>query len=778
MLISGPALTRLQAFLGIGGVASFHRLERLVASVPASDGSSDAMVIDGLREAVGRRWSDDELRLFCRIVGDASARTLGQRPFSTQLIAALALLGGHGVQLATGEGKTLAGAIAAVGFVLQGRRVHVISVNDYLARRDAEWMRPLLEAFGATVGWISADQDPESRRLAYAADVVYVSASELGFDTLRDRFRVDREQGPLVRPDVAIVDEVDAVLIDEASTPLVLAAAAATAAAGGERLIDSPRIAAAVAELEEHEHFEIDTDRLNVSLTEAGTTAVERRLGVSNLFDSVTHDHLTAVNIALHARALVQRDVDYLVREGRLELISAARGRVAVAQRWPDGLHEAIEVKEGLRPSAVSEVLDSITVRSLLASHRTVCGMSGTALAVAPLLAEGYGFTTGEIGSRVPSRRIDHPDRLFRTRDEKHAALLERVCSEHATGRPVLVGTASVAASERLAADLGRAGVATAVLNARNDEEEAAIIARAGEAGRVTISTQMAGRGTDIRLGGADESDRERVAALGGLCVIGAERYDNGRLDDQLRGRAGRQGDPGSTIFFASLDDEVVQSNLELVSDEHSAAIRSGGLDRAAGILDHAQRMSEVSREQQRAATLRFAETPARQRAAVLRLRDQVLEQGLRRAPDAGTLLTQAAAADLATVEREFGAPAVDAFATRAALFHLDESWCRHAAILAEAREGIHLRSLGRDSPHDEYVKIAQREFGSFLPDVASGIGSTLAKAVADGDIDGAGLRFLRPGSTWTYMVTEDPFGSPEKRLWRRATTSLRRFLG
>ncbi|MCS5720506.1 accessory Sec system translocase SecA2 [Herbiconiux sp. CPCC 203407] len=772
MLISGPSLTRLRAFLGIGGVASFHRFERLVASTPPADESSDAAVVAALREAGGRRWSDDELRLFCRVAGQSSARTLGQRPFSTQLIAALALLGGHGVQLATGEGKTLAGAIAAVGFVLQGRRVHVISVNDYLARRDAEWMGPLFGAFGATVGWVSADQEQESRRLAYAADVVYVSAAELGFDTLRDRFRVERAEGPLVRPDVAIVDEVDAVLIDEASTPLVLAAATAE----GEHRIDSPRIAAAVAELEEHEHFEVDTDRLNVSLTEAGTTEVERRLGVANLFDSAAHDHLTAVNIALHARALVQRDVDYLVREGRLELISAARGRVAVAQRWPDGLHEAIEVKEGLRPSAVSEVLDSITVSALITSHRTVCGMSGTALAVAPLLAEGYGFTTGEIGSRLPSRRIDHPDRLFRTRDEKHAALLEHISSEHATGRPVLVGTASVAASEQLADDLGRAGVATAVLNARNDAEEAAIIARAGEFGRVTISTQMAGRGTDIRLGGADEGDRDRVTALGGLCVIGAERYDNGRLDDQLRGRAGRQGDPGSTSFFASLDDAVVQTNLELVSDEHSAAVRSGGLDRAAGILGHAQRMSEVSREQQRAATLRFAETPARQRAAVLRLRTEVLEQGLR-APDAGILLTAASAADLETLEREFGESAADAFASRVALFHLDESWCRHAALLAEAREGIHLRSLGRDSPHDEFVKIAQQEFAAFLPAVASGIGSTLAKAVAAHDIDGAVLRFLRPGSTWTYMVSEDPFGSPENRLWNRATTSLRRFL-
>ncbi|WP_440709241.1 accessory Sec system translocase SecA2 [Herbiconiux sp. YIM B11900] len=777
--MSGSPLTRLRAFLGIGGLASFHRLERLVASTPLRPTTPAAVAaelaaIDDLRlSAASRSWTDDDLRTFCVTAHAAATRTLGQRPFPGQLVTALALFRGHGVQLATGEGKTLAGAIAAIAFALHGRRVHVISVNDYLARRDAEWMSPLFEAFGVAVGWIAANQAPDERRRSYAADVVYVSASELGFDVLRDRFHVEAEPGPMVRPDVALVDEVDAVLIDEASTPLVLASASAEGSHG----TDARCIAAAVATLREHEHFEIDADRLNVSLTERGTSAVEQNLGIANLFDSGSHDHLTAVNLALHARTLVHRDVDYLVREGRLELISAARGRVTTAQRWPDGLQEAIEVKEGLHPSVVSEVLDSLTVRALMSSHATVCGMSGTALAVAPLLAEGYGFTTGEVASRVPSRRIDRPDRLFRTPAEKHTALLDRIRTEHATGRPILVGTASVAASEQLAQALSASGIEAAVLNAKNDAEEAAIIARAGEYGRVTISTQMAGRGTDIRLGGPDESDRERVAALGGLSVIGAERYDNARLDAQLRGRASRQGDPGSSVFFASLEDAVVTTQLDLVSDEYSTALEAGGLDRAAGILNHAQRIGEASREQLRASTLRFSEAPARQRAAVLRLRTAVLEQGLRHASGAEPLLSAAASRHLAELEGEFGAAAADRFATRTALFHLDETWCRHAAVLADAREGIHLRSLARDNPLDEYTKIAQREFESFLPEVAGAVEAAIGRAVADHDIRRDPPAFLRPGSTWTYMVTEDPFGSPEKRLWRRASTSLRRFL-
>jgi preprotein translocase subunit SecA len=772
-----PALPiRLRAFLGVGGVADFHRLERLVDSVSLADasGASDAL-LDLPRE---RPWGDDELRRFCALVSGRCEATLHQRPFHSQLITALALFTGHGVQLATGEGKTLAGAIAAIAFALTGRRVHVVSVNDYLARRDAEWMEPLFQACGVSVGWVSADQAPAARRRAHASQVCFVSAAELGFDVLRDRFRIDPAVGPLVEPDVAVIDEVDAVLIDEATTPLVLATERAAVAVDGS----SRSLAEVIDTLVEGEHFEIDTDHLNVSLTDDGVSVLERELGVANLFDSLAHDYLTAANLALHARTLVHRDRDYIVRDGRLELVSTTRGRVALAQRWPDGLQEAVEAKERLVPSSTSDVLDSITTRALVSQFRTVCGMSGTALAVAPLLVESYGFTTGVVDSRVPSQRQDRPDRIFATVPGKLAALVRHVQTVHATGQPVLVGTANVADSERLADALTGVGITATVLNAKNDAEEATVIARAGEFGRVTVSTQMAGRGTDIRLGGVDERDRERVARLGGLHVVGFEHYRTGRLDEQLRGRAARQGDPGSTVFFASLDDDVVTTTVDLLSDEFTGTLDARDLERAGDLIRHAQRMGEVSQEQQRATTVRFGEIPARQRAAVLRLRAEVLNGDL--FPQTGapedvrtSLISSASAGAIAQLTAEFGSAAVERYVSRAALFHLDDSWRAHAAMLAEAKEGIHLRSLARDNPLTEYIRIAQREFDGYVPDVRAALTATLEQALVHRDIATDPPSFVRPGSTWTYMVTDDPFGSPEKRLWRRASSSVRRLL-
>ncbi|QJU53685.1 accessory Sec system translocase SecA2 [Herbiconiux sp. KACC 21604] len=789
------ASPRVRAFLGMGGVASFHRFERIAAAAGAGSATdrsaaAQASVMADLRASGRRAWSDAEWIAFCHVVSASAEETLGLRPFAGQLVTAMALAAGHGVHLATGEGKTLAGAIAANAYALHGRRVHMVSVNDYLARRDSEWMAPLYAAFGVSTGWVSAESGTHARRRAHDSDVLHVSASELGFDALRDRFRADPTRGPLVRPDVAIVDEVDAVLIDEATTPLVLATASRAPGRGYDAA--SRELAAiAVAGLHEDVHFEIDTDRRNVSLTEAGIAAIEHRMGIANLFDARTHDHLTTVNLALHARALMHRDVDYLVRDDRVELVSPDRGRVASAQRWPDGLQEAIEVKEGIAVSATSEVLDSLTIRDLMTLHRTVCGMSGTAAEVAPLLSEGYGFTTGTVASRLPSRRVDHPDRVFRNAADRDEALLAHVRDEHATGRPVLIGTTSVAASERLQESLYEQGVDAVVLNAKNDADEASVIARAGEFGRVTISTQMAGRGTDIRLGGADERDRERIVALGGLSVIGTERYHTRRLDQQLRGRAGRQGDPGSSIFFVSLDDDVVTRNLDLLSEEHAerprrdaaptGSLAPGEHSRAGRLIDHAQRVGEASLEQLRASTVRYAEIPSRQRSAVLRMRDAVVDAGLRgrRAEDSGarTLLTEVALEALGDLDARFGRGSTERFATCAALFHLDETWCGHAAVLAEAREGIHLRSLARDDPLAQYTIIAQREFEAFVPSVAAALETDLVAAAGADRLNDDVSGFLRPGSTWTYMVTEDPFGSPEKRLWRRASAPLRRLL-
>ena len=373
---------------------------------------------------------------------------------------------------------------------------------------------------------------------------MYVPVNEVGFDVLRDRLVTDLDDVVVPEPDVAVVDEADSVLVDSARVPLVLAGDVDAGVVDAE-------IVATVRRLRADVHYETDPAGRTVHLTALGLARVERRLGGIDLYTEDQAHTLAAVNVALYAHALLHRDVDYLVRDGKVELIDDSRGRVAHLQRWPDGLQAAVEAMEGLEASPTGAVLDRIVVQTLVGRYRTLCGMTGTAVAVAEELHEFYKLTVGAVDTNEPCIREDLPDRIYRSVEEKERAIVAHVAEIHATGQPVLLGTQDVAESERLAGALRAAEVECAVLNARNDAEEAAIVARAGERDRVTISTQMAGRGTDIRLG-------EGVVELGGLHVVCSGRHITGRLDDQLRGRAGRQGDPGSALIIASVEDDVV----------------------------------------------------------------------------------------------------------------------------------------------------------------------------------------------------------------------------
>src|SRR5499426_1221801 len=514
-----------------------------------------------LRErACGGASSDELLADVFALAREAAARALGMRPFDVQVMAGVALSRGKLVEMQTGEGKTLAAVAPACLNAGAGRGVHVLTFNDYLARRDAAWMGPIYRFLGLSVGAVQEGMSLDARRAAYAADVTYATAKEAGFDFLRDG--LCRTPDDLVhRPfNFAIVDEADSILIDEARVPLVIA---------GERpgSQTSPyRIAEVVAALAEGEDWETDENRRIVSFTERGVDRVEAALGCGDLYAAENYLLLIEVNQALHARALLRRDVDYIVRDGRIDLVDEFTGRVMDDRRWPDGLQAALEAKEALQIRPGGRILGSITLQHFLKHYPRLSGMTATAQPAAEELEGFYGLKVVPIPPNRSCVREDLPDMIFTHKDAKRRALIAEIKRANMTGRPVLVGTSSVEESETLARKLSEVGVVCRVLNAKNDEAEAEIIAKAGAISAVTISTNMAGRGTDIRLGGAGEEEHERVVALGGLYVIGTNRHESrriddqlrGRIDDQLRGRAGRQGDPGTSRFFVSLEDDLM----------------------------------------------------------------------------------------------------------------------------------------------------------------------------------------------------------------------------
>lgn len=689
---------------------------------------------------------------FLALARAAAERTTGLRPFDVQLLGALRMMAGDIVEMATGEGKTLSGAIAAAGYALAGRNVHVVTINDYLARRDAEWMGPLIEAMGLTVGWITGESTPEERRAAYRCDVTYASVNEIGFDVLRDQLVTDVADLVSPNPDVALIDEADSVLVDEALVPLVLA---------GTTHRETPRleIVALIGELEPGADYDTDADSRNVHLTEAGAQKVERALGGIDLY---SEEHvvttLTEVNVALHAHALLQRDVHYIVRDGRVQLINASRGRIAALQRWPDGLQAAVEAKEGIETTETGEVLDTITVQALVNRYPTVCGMTGTALAAGEQLRQFYKLGVSPIPPNTPNIRADEPDRVYITAAAKHEGVIDHIIEVHATGQPILVGTHDVAESEDLHARLLRRGVPAVVLNAKNDEEEALVIAEAGKLGAVTVSTQMAGRGTDIRLGGSgaadDSAEKAAVADLGGLHVIGTGRHTTERLDNQLRGRAGRQGDPGSSVFFASWEDEVAAAHLEptklpMECDE-TGRITS---PRAASLLDHAQRIAEGRLLDVHANTWRYNQLIAQQRTIIVERRNTLLSTAAAREE-----LEELAPERYAELSEQLSEDDLERICRKIMLYHLDRGWADHLAYLADIRESIHLRALGRQNPLDEFHRLAVDGFAHLAADAIEASQQTFETANVLENEPGLDLsKLARPTSTWTYMVHDNP---------------------
>lgn len=647
--------------------------------------------------------------------------TLGLTATDEQLRAVAGLLGGRLCEMDTGEGKTLVGMFAAVEFAKRGRRVSLITANDYLAERDARWAVPLAEAAGLRIAAITARSSPEQRRSAYTAEIVVTTVQEIGFDLLRDRTVRTLNERVLPGRDLALVDEADAVLLDEAELPLVLARDSAISGSDAAAALAADRT---VATLDPARDITPGDAHALVVLTSSGIAAVEAELGVANLFE---HESLLAcVNLALQARFVLRLGRDYVIRDGAVAIISAERGRIVPRERFADGLQRALEIREGLAPSPAGVVLDTITVGEILAGFGTVTGMSATLWPARAELSERFGLRVLRVPRHHRRGRVDLPDRIFLTGVERDEALRARIHALNAAGTPTLVVTQSVADSEELVGLLRADGLHPRLLNARNNEAEAGLIASAGEYAAITVSTQISGRGTDIRLGpGAREA--------GGLAVLLRSRFPSRRLDRQARGRAGRGADPGQSQAFISLDDSLVRANLPVAQDQRR--IRLGdhlpARDRQ-DYVDTAARVAEGAATDRRFATARFQRVPSLQRAAVLRLREPLLTGG------PSVLVGEAG----------------DALARELARDLLDRRWSEHLGALEEVRDGIHLRALAGEDPADAFDRIAFEMLGDVAAEIATEVAQRLASGLSETERSG----LHDPAATWTYTRAWNPF--------------------
>ena len=524
-------------------------LERVNALEPAMKALSDAelkALTPRYRERRERGEAlEDLLPEAFAAVREASVRTLGMRHFDVQILGGVVLHEGKIAEMKTGEGKTLVATLPAYLNALDGRGVHIVTVNDYLARRDTEWMGQIYRFLGLSVGTILHGLTDAERKAAYAADITYGTNNEFGFDYLRDNMKFDRDS--LVQRDLhyAIVDEVDSILIDEARTPLIISGPA-------ERSTELYyQVNQIIPRLQKERDYTVDEKARAATLTEEGVQRCEQMLQVDNLYDPSRIELLHHIQQALKAHTLFQRDVDYIVKDGEVIIVDEFTGRLMPGRRYSEGLHQALEAKEGVKIENENQTLATITFQNYFRMYRKLAGMTGTADTEAAEFKKIYNLDVVVVPTHKPMIRVDHPDVIYKTKREKYEAVLEEIEALHAAGRPVLVGTISIEVSEQLSRKLKARGIPHEVLNAKHHEKEAQIVARAGQRGAVTISTNMAGRGTDIRLG-------EGVAELGGLHVICTEMHDAGRIDRQLIGRCGRQGDPGSYRQFLSLDDDLL----------------------------------------------------------------------------------------------------------------------------------------------------------------------------------------------------------------------------
>jgi len=706
---------------------------------------SDAQMIERIEEyrkqvADGTSLNDVLAPVFA-LTREAAKRTTGMRHYDVQLIGGMILHKGKITEMRTGEGKTLVATLPATLNALAGKGVHVVTVNDYLARRDAVWMGQIYAALGLSVGIINhnasylydpahqekdAERDAEgsykivydflrpcTRQEAYAADITYGTNSEFGFDYLRDNieYEVDRLRQP--HHAYAIIDEIDAILIDEARTPLIISAPAPDTA----NLYNT--FAQIARTLKSEEHFVVDEKAKSASLTDSGIEMAEKALGIENIYTDKGIKYVHHLETAVRAQAIFKKDKEYVVQGDQVVIVDESTGRLQPGRRWSDGLHQAVEAKEQVPIQKESRTFASITYQNYFRMYEKLSGMTGTALTSQEEFFTVYDLEVIPVPTNREVQRLDRNDLIYQNEAGKFTAIISKVKDVHATGQPILIGTASIESNERLSTELAKAGVTHEMLNAKNHEREGEIIAAAGRKGAVTLATNMAGRGVDIKLGGpeADEKQAVEIKGLGGLFVLGTERHEARRIDNQLRGRSGRQGDPGETQFFVSMDDSLMRvfggdrvknlmGTFKIPADQ---PIEMGMISRT---LESAQTKIEGFHFDSRKQVLAYDDVLNKQRQEMYTIRRGLLESDKviidRFAED---LFTQIPESRQISIEKqqELGQEVYADLFRRLSLQVLDMLWVEHLEVMTYTRSSVSLRAYGQRDPLTEYRKEGNR---------------------------------------------------------------------
>lgn len=686
------------------------------------------------------------------LVREAAWRKLKLRAYDEQIIGGIAMFQGKLAEQQTGEGKTLTAVFPACLNALTGKGVHVLTFNDYLARRDALWMGPIYKFLGLRVGFVQEGMGTTDRGKAYAADISYLTAKEAGFDSLRDSLCYQKSDIVQRAFNFVIVDEADSILIDEARIPLVIAGAS------DDYVADSFRMTQIARNLKKDIDFEFDEYGRNIFLTNAGLKKVEKELNCDNLYAEDNFELLTRLNCALHAEYLLKLDVDYIVRENKIELVDELTGRVADKRRWPDGLQAALEAKENIVIQSKGNILNSITLQYFIKLYPKKCGMTATAQSAEQEFRQFYDLNIVVIPPHKPCIRNDYKDIIFKTRAEKNKALIKEINKVYKTKRPILIGTRSVEESARLADELQKHKIKCDVLNAKNNENEAQIIAQAGKLGVVTISTNMAGRGTDIRLGGSDEKEKQQVRALGGLYVIGTNKHESLRIDNQLRGRAGRQGDPGSSRFFISLEDDLfVKYRIQdlfpdkILQDNQNGNINNPIIRRE---VDRIQRIIEGQNLEIKKTLYKYSHLLETQRKVFFENR-------------AGTINNNFASDFFQTNSSEkydlyaplIGTDKLNFLCQQILLTNTDKFWSLYLAEIADIREGIHLTGIGGQNPFFEFQKLSVELFKKYsdrLEQELIRVFNNLPIKNKNFIPEEHGIK--APTATWTYLISDNSF--------------------